>query len=262
MDGTIDWTRIPAAIWRPHRGALHPVADPDPVALDDLVGIERQKAALVRNTERFVAGQPANNALLWGARGTGKSSLIKAVFNRFRADGLRLIQVDRDSLVRLPEIVDDIRHQPQRFVIYCDDLGFEPGEAGYRALKTVLEGSIERPADNVRVYATSNRRHLVPEYMADNLAARREEGELHPSDAVEETISLSDRFGLWLSFHPLSQDEYLAIVDHLFAGRGAGREAVHAEALRYALARGVRSGRTARQFFNQFFEPPAAGAEN
>ncbi|MFE8072719.1 ATP-binding protein [Marinobacteraceae bacterium S3BR75-40.1] len=244
----IDWESVPAAIWRSHREALRPVLRLDTVTLDDLQGIERQKAALVRNTERFLAGQPANNALLWGSRGTGKSSLIKALLNRYFPSGLRVVEVDKDDLRYLPEIVDDIRDQAHRFVIYCDDLSFERGEGAYKALKSVLEGSIEMPPENVLVYATSNRRHLMPEYMKDNEESRLVGGEIHHGEAVEEQISLSDRFGLWLSFYPFDQDAYLGMVDALFPDV-TDRSSLHREALQFALARGGRSGRVARQFY-------------
>ena len=214
----IDWNTTHAAVWRPHKGYLRPVRHIDPIRFQDLVGIETQKAQLQHNTERFLDGLPANNALLWGARGTGKSSLIKALLNAYRDRGLRLIQVDKNDLINLPEIVDDIRDLPQRFILFCDDLSFEAGEPGYKALKSVLEGSVELPPENVLVYATSNRRHLLPEYMEENQAAKLVGGEIHFPEAIEEKISLSDRFGLWLSFYPVSQDEYLAIVDSYFTG--------------------------------------------
>ncbi len=248
----IDWDRTRAAIWQPFSTSLRAVTRIDPIALEQLLGIERQKSELLRNTERFLAGEPANNALLWGARGTGKSSLIKAVFNRLAPQGLRLIEVDRDDLADLPRIVDSIRDCSQRFLIYCDDLSFAEQERGYRHLKSVLEGSIELPPENLLIYATSNRRHLLPEAMRDNLETRIEQGEIHYGDAVEEKISLSDRFGLWLSFHSGSLDHYLQIVDNLFSGRNVNREQLHEAALLFAAARGSRSGRTARQFFNQF----------
>lgn len=248
---TIDWNSIHAALWRHHRQALRAVRRLDPIELEQLVGIERQKLALVRNTERFLNRQPANNTLLWGARGTGKSSLIKALLNSYASHGLRLIEVDKDDLVYLPEIVDDICNLSQRFIVFCDDLSFEAGEHGYKALKSILEGSIELPPDNVRVYATSNRRHLMPETMQDNLASGLVEGELHYADAVEEKISLSDRFGLWLSFYPASQEEYLAMVDSYFPAYPGEREELHRAALQFAQSKGgARSGRTARQFFN------------
>lgn len=247
----IDWNHIPAAIWRPHRQALRAVTRIDSIQLDQLLGIDRQKEALVRNTERFLAGQTANNVLLWGARGTGKSSMIKALLNAYFDQGLRVIEVDRDDLIFLPEIVDGIRDQSQRFIVYCDDLSFEKGEATYKALKSVLEGSIELPPDNVVVYATSNRRHLMPESMKDNEQVRMIDNEIHPGEAIEEQISLSDRFGLWLSFYPFKQDEYLAMIDALFPDV-VERETLHADALRFALGRGGRSGRTARQFFKAY----------
>ncbi len=249
----IDWNTTYAALWRHHRQVLRAARELDPIALDALVGIDRQKAELARNTDRFLAEQPANNALLWGSRGTGKSSLIKALLNAYAAQGLRLIEVEKEDLVFLPEIVDDICDLPQRFIVFCDDLSFEAGERGYKALKSVLEGSIERPPRNVLVYATSNRRHLMPEYMEENRASGVVEGELHYVDAVEEKISLSDRFGLWLSFYPANQDDYLAMVDSYFTNYRGDRAQLHAEALRFAQTRGGnRSGRTAKQFFNAY----------
>ena len=259
----IDWHHTPGAIWRPHSGHLKPVMQLDPVRMADLLGVDRQRDALKENTRRFVQGLPANNALLWGARGTGKSSLVKAVANAYIPDGLRIVQVDRDDLLHLPEIVDELRTQPFRFVVFCDDLSFAAGDTGYRALKTVLEGSIELPAENVRVYATSNRRHLVSERTTDN-AGIVAGTELHLPDETEEKISLADRFGLWLSFYPIDQPQYLAIVDRLFAAtlsandRYAGHDGqarLHADALRFAQSKGVRSGRTARQFFNAAYRP-------
>jgi predicted AAA+ superfamily ATPase len=252
MTTEIDWLTEHAAIWQPHRGALRVVKRIDPVSLEQLLGIERQKEQLVANTRRFLAGLPANNALLWGARGTGKSSLIKAVFNHLRGEGLRLIEVDRDDLIHLPQIVDSLREQPQRFIVYCDDLSFAENERGYRHLKTVLEGSIELPPENVLIYATSNRRHLLPEAQRDNLDTRVQDGEIHYGDAVEEKISLSDRFGLWLSFYSGSLKHYLEIVDSLFAGTTTNVEQLHEAALLFAAGRASRSGRTARQFYNQF----------
>lgn len=262
----IDWARIHGALWRSHSRRLKPVPVLDAVALDDLLGIERQKQELLANTDRFLAGLPANNALLWGSRGTGKSALVRAVAGAGIARGLRILQLDRDDLLMLPEIIDTLRGQPFRFVIFCDDLSFAAGDTGYRALKTVLDGSIEAPAANVLIYATSNRRHLVPECLADNGQSRVDGTEIHHGDEVEEKISLADRFGLWLSFYPITQEQYLAIVDHLFAGSrpGPGKQlarndqppghvghtGLHAEALRFAQTKGVRSGRTARQFFH------------
>ncbi len=232
-------------------GALRPVRHPHVVVLDDLLCLDRQKAEVVRNTRRFVARQPANNVLLWGARGTGKSTLIKAVFNAFAAEGLRLVEVEKHDLVDLPDIVDLLRYRPERFVLYCDDLSFEADDPSYKALKAVLEGSIVAPPDNVVVYATSNRRHLLPEFYRENLETRVVDGEIHQGEAVEEKISLSERFGLWLSFYPFTQDDYLRIVDHWLGRLRAGDAAdpaVRAAALQWALGRGSRSGRVARQF--------------
>jgi len=251
---SIDWNTSHAAVWRPRRNALRAVRDIDPVALEDLLGIDRQKKLLLGNTERFLAGRPANNALLWGARGTGKSSLIKAVFNALRDRGLRLIQVDKHDLLELTDIVDAIRDLDHRFILFCDDLSFETDETEYKALKSVLEGSIELPPPNVRVYATSNRRHLLPESMQDNLDSKVVGHELHYADAVEEKLSLADRFGLCLSFYAIDQAQYLAIVDHLFADFRGDRQALHREAIRFATLRGLRSGRVARQFYNAFSE--------
>ncbi|HEY0721175.1 MAG TPA: ATP-binding protein [Gammaproteobacteria bacterium] len=247
---SIDWNTTPAALWRGHRAALRAVRHLDPVQLDTLLGIERQKLALLRNTERFVAGLPANHALLWGARGTGKSSLIKALLNELQPRGLRLVEVDRDELTHLPEIVDEIRDTAWRFILFCDDLSFDNGERAYRALKSILEGSVELPPDNVRIYATSNRRHLVPETMQENRDSGIINGELHYADAVEEKISLADRFGLTLSFYSIDQQEYLKIVDSYFSDYRGDREQLHLAARQFAQAKGGRSGRTARQFYN------------
>jgi len=245
-----DWQHTPAAVWRRHRSGLRAIRRLDPISWNDLKGIDRQKQALARNTERFLAGEPSNNALLWGSRGTGKSSLIKALLNRYRDQGLRMIEVDKDDLVNLPEIVDDICDLPFRFVIFCDDLSFDVGESGYKALKSVLEGSLELPPENVRVYATSNRRHLMPEFMSDNVKSEVRDGELHPAEAIEEQVSLADRFGLQLSFYPFAKDVYLQAIDALFP-EVQDREALHLEAIRFATGKGVRNGRTAQQFFRQ-----------
>lgn len=245
-----DWQHTPAAVWRRHRSGLRAIRRLDPISWSDLKGIDRQKQALARNSERFLAGEPSNNALLWGSRGTGKSSLIKALLNRYRDQGLRMIEVDKDDLVNLPEIVDDICDLPFRFVIFCDDLSFDVGESGYKALKSVLEGSLELPPENVRVYATSNRRHLMPEFMSDNVNSEVRDGELHPAEAIEEQVSLADRFGLQLSFYPFAKDVYLQAIDALFP-EVQDREALHLEATRFATGKGVRNGRTAQQFFRQ-----------
>jgi predicted AAA+ superfamily ATPase len=233
-------------------GVLEPVRHVATIGLADLKEIEAQKERLVRNTEQFVAGRGANNVLLTGARGTGKSSLIKACLNEFSGRGLRLIEVDKADLVDLPDLVDLVAERPERFIVYCDDLSFEDGEPGYKALKSILDGSVAQSSDNVLIYATSNRRHLLPEYMKENLSYRHtEDGEVHPGEVVEEKISLSERFGLWVSFYPFSQDEYLAIVAQWLRSFGldeAGIAAARAEALVWALERGSRSGRVAQQF--------------
>jgi predicted AAA+ superfamily ATPase len=233
-------------------GVLEPVRHVAPIRLADLQEIDGQKERLVRNTEQFVAGRGANNVLLTGARGTGKSSLIKACLNEFSGRGLRLIEVDKADLVDLPDLVDLVAERPERFIVYCDDLSFEDGEPGYKALKSILDGSVAQSSDNVLIYATSNRRHLLPEYMKENLSYRHtEDGEVHPGEVVEEKISLSERFGLWISFYPFSQDEYLAIVGQWLRSFGLDEAAIaaaRAEALLWALERGSRSGRVAQQF--------------
>ena len=250
----IDWDHTFAAIWRPRKEKLRPVYHIDPVSLRDLVGIDAQQQRLLDNTQRFLQGKPANNALLWGARGTGKSSLIKAVFNELKDSKLRLIEVDKTDLLSLHDIVDDIREQDFRFIVYCDDLTFDSNDTSYRALKSVLEGSIELPPDNVVVYATSNRRNLVPETMRDNLASTNVQGEVHYSDAIEEKISLADRFGLRLSFYSITQQEYLKIVDNYFKNESVDRENLHKQALQFAAERGARSGRIAKQFYRSFVD--------
>jgi predicted AAA+ superfamily ATPase len=233
-------------------GVLEPVRHLATIRLADLKEIDAQKERLVRNTGQFVAGRGANNVLLTGARGTGKSSLIKACLNEFSGQGLRLIEVDKADLVDLPDLVDLVAERPERFVVYCDDLSFEDGEPGYKALKSILDGSVAQSSDNVLIYATSNRRHLLPEYMKENLSYRHtEDGEVHPGEVVEEKISLSERFGLWISFYPFSQDEYLAIVGQWLRSFGLDEAAIaaaRAEALLWALERGSRSGRVAQQF--------------
>jgi predicted AAA+ superfamily ATPase len=235
-----------------HAGVLEPVRHVAPIALDNLKEVDAQKERLRANTAQFVAGRSANNVLLTGARGTGKSSLIKACLHEFAPRGLRLIEVDKSDLVDLPDIVALTEGRPERFVVYCDDLSFDEGEAGYKALKSMLDGTVSASSDNVLVYATSNRRHLLPEQMKDNLAATHDEnGELHPGEAIEEKISLSERFGLWISFYPFSQPEYLAIVGQWLRHFGLDEAAIGAlrsEALVWALERGSRSGRVAYQF--------------
>ena len=237
-------------------GVLEPVRHVAQITLDQLKEIDPQKERLVRNTAQFVAGQGANNALLTGARGTGKSSLIKACLQAFKDQGLRLIEVDKSDLVDLPDLVDLVASRPERFIVYCDDLSFDEGEPGYKALKSILDGSVAQSSDNVLIYATSNRRHLLPEYMKENLSYQHtEDGEVHPGEVVEEKISLSERFGLWISFYPFSQDEYLAIVGQWLAFLGLDAQAqaqARPEALIWALERGSRSGRVAQQFARDF----------
>ncbi|WP_019374143.1 ATP-binding protein, partial [Melaminivora alkalimesophila] len=237
-------------------GALEPVRHVADMRLAQLRKIDAQKEKIQRNTEQFVEGRPANNVLLTGARGTGKSSLIKACLNEYAGRGLRLIEVDKADLTDLPDIVEIVSGRPEKFIVYCDDLSFEDGEGDYKALKSILDGSVAAATPNVLVYATSNRRHLLPEYMKDNLGYRpAEDGEIHPGEVVEEKISLSERFGLWVSFYPFSQDEYLAIVAQWLASMGATPEAIEAarpEALVWALERGSRSGRVAWQFARDY----------
>ncbi len=256
--GAPDWKASVAFRWRRRAtalgsfGQLVAVRHPATLSLTDLQNIEPQKALIEQNTRQFVSRKPANNVLLTGARGTGKSSLIKACLNAFHAKGLRLIEVDKDDLVDLPDIVELVADRPERFIVYCDDLSFEQGEGGYKALKTVLDGSVAGQADNVLVYATSNRRHLMPEFMSENLEAKyQEDGEIHPGETSEEKISLSERFGLWVAFYPFRQDDYLSVVGHWLRHFGAGDADVakaRGDALRWALERGSRSGRVAWQF--------------
>ena len=248
-----DWETAIALRWRTRngRGWLQAVRHPHPIRLADLSNIDDQKARIVANTRQFAAGQPANNVLLTGTRGSGKSSLVKAVLNEFSRSGLRLIEVDKDDLVDLPDIVDLLEGRPERFIIFCDDLSFEAGESAYKALKSILDGSIAAAPDNVLIYATSNRRHLMPEYFAENLDTRRVDDEIHPGEAIEEKISLSERFGLWISFYPVSQDDYLDIVRHWLRHFGVSAAKIAAcerDALNWALGRGSRSGRVAWQF--------------
>lgn len=248
----IDWS-APAYLWRRlgYRGYLRPVRAAGKARLDDLLCIEEQRRQIDLNTRQFLAGLPANNVLLWGPRGTGKSSLIKALLNTYCDRGLRLVEVEREHLTDIPAILDCIEGRPERFILYCDDLSFEARDSGYKALKVLLDGSVHVPPENVLVYATSNRRHLLPERAADNLDAQFIEGELHQSEAVEEKVSLSERFGVWLAFHPFSQEEYLRIVAHWLERLGvgeAGRRGAEREALQWALLHGSRSGRSAWQF--------------
>ncbi len=253
-----DWNAAVAFRWRRRsaglgvQGWLQPVRHASPIQLSDLKNVDDQKREIERNTRQFVQGLPANNVLLTGSRGTGKSSLIKACLNAFAADGLRLIEVDKDDLVDLPDIVDLVAGRPERFVVFCDDLSFEEGEAGYKALKVALDGSVAAQSDNVLIYATSNRRHLMPEYMNENLDYKhQEDGEIHPGERTEEKISLSERFGLWVSFYPFRQDDYLDICGHWLKSFGVDDAKIaeaRGDALRFALERGSRSGRVAWQF--------------
>jgi predicted AAA+ superfamily ATPase len=249
-----DWSASVAFRYR-RRGAsglIEPVRHVATIRLDSLREVGPQKERLLRNTQQFVAGRPANNVLLTGARGTGKSSLIKACLNEFAAQGLRLIEVDKADLVDLPDLVDLVSGRSERFIVYCDDLSFDEGEPGYKALKSILDGSVAQSTDNVLIYATSNRRHLLPEYMSENLTYQHTaDGEVHPGEVIEEKISLSERFGLWISFYPFSQDEYLAIVASWLRHFGLDEARIAAarqESLVWALERGSRSGRVAYQF--------------
>ena len=254
-----DWSASIAYRYRKRssgHGSLEPVKHIGHMALNDLKEIEDQKERVKRNTEQFVNGKPANNMLLTGARGTGKSSLIKACLNEYSPLGLRLIEVDKADLTDLPDIVDVVSDRPEKFIVFCDDLSFEEGEPGYKALKSILDGSIAAATPNVLIYATSNRRHLLPEYMTENLTyTHTEDGEVHPGEVVEEKISLSERFGLWVSFYPFSQDEYLTIVGQWLSSFGVDQEAIEAArpaSLVWALERGSRSGRVAYQFARDY----------
>ena len=253
-----DWSASIAFRYRKRgaSGLLEPVRHVATIRLGTLVEVEPQKERLLRNTRQFVEGHAANNVLLTGARGTGKSSLIKACLNEFAPQGLRLFEVDKADLVDLPDIVELVAMRPERFIVFCDDLSFDEGEPGYKALKSILDGSVAQASDNVLIYATSNRRHLLPEYMKENLSYQHtEDGEVHPGEVVEEKISLSERFGLWISFYPFSQDEYLAIVAQWLRGYGVPEERIAAarqESLVWALERGSRSGRVAFQFAKDY----------
>ena len=254
-----DWSASIA--WRYRRrssghGTLEPVRHVAAMSLDALKEIDVQKDKIERNTRQFVEGKPANNVLLTGARGTGKSSLIRACLQAYAPRGLRLIEVDKAELTDLPDIIEVVANRPEKFIIFSDDLSFDEGEPGYKALKSILDGSIAASTPNVLIYATSNRRHLLPEYMKDNLSyTHTEDGEVHPGEVIEEKISLSERFGLWVSFYPFSQNEYLAIVAQWLSSFGVDAKAVEAarpEALVWALERGSRSGRVAYQFARDY----------
>jgi predicted AAA+ superfamily ATPase len=260
-----DWDASVALRYRRKRsgqGMLVPVQHIADIRFSDLKEVDVQKERLLRNTQQFVQGRGANNALLTGARGTGKSSLIRACLHAFAEQGLRLIEVDKSDMVDLPDIVDLVAARPEKFIIFCDDLSFDEGETGYKALKSALDGSVSASTPNVLIYATSNRRHLLPEYMSENLSYQHtEDGEVHPGEGVEEKISLSERFGLWLSFYPFTQDEYLTIVNqwlHALEVAPARRAAARAPALMWALERASRSGRVAWQFARDYAGQGAA----
>ncbi|QCB46697.1 ATP-binding protein [Hydrogenophaga sp. PAMC20947] len=263
--GAPDWDASVAYRYRKRssgHGVLEPVRQVAQMHLSDLQEIDGQKEKIQRNTLQFVQGLPANNVLLTGARGTGKSSLVKACLGEYMHLGLRLIEVDKSDLVDLPDIVDVVSDRPERFIVFCDDLSFEDGEPGYKALKSILDGSISAAGQNILIYATSNRRHLLPEYMKENLSyTHTADGEVHPGEVVEEKISLSERFGLWVSFYPFSQEEYLVIVSQWLSVMGIEPEeavAAHPQALVWALERGSRSGRVAYQFARDFAGARAA----
>ncbi len=253
----VDWTLCHAANWRRHSfsGYLEPVDSIEQIALDDLLGIEEQKRVVIENSRQFLAGYPANNTLLWGTRGTGKSSLIRAMLNNFADQGLRIVQVDKTDLIHLPDIVDCIKRLPYRFIIFSDDVSFEVGESSYKMLKSALDGSVYAPPDNVLIYVTSNRRHLLPEFETDNRGAMLINNEMHHGEAIEEKISLSGRFGLWVGFHPFSQEQYVNVtrqwVNKLFAKMGSPlvwNDDARAAAIQWGYDKGDNSGRIAYQF--------------
>jgi len=246
-----EWQSAAAFRWDHRQRTLHPVANFQRIALTDLLGIDDQKQRIRQNTLQFVNGGTANNVLLSGARGTGKSSLVKALLNEYAAQGLRVIQIDKQGLIDLSHIVALVQGRAERFILYCDDLSFNTDEPGYQALKAALDGDLVAFSDNLLIYATSNRRHLMPDSMQDNLATRHVGDEVHPAESVEEKVSLSERFGLWISFYPFTQDEYLAVAAHWLARHGGQQgmtDEVRTAALQWALSRGSRSGRVAGQF--------------
>lgn len=253
----LDWQNCHAANWRRHSfaGYLEPVEQVEALALGDLLGIDKQKKIVEANTRQFLAGHPANNVLLWGTRGTGKSSLMRAILNTYAPAGLRIIQVDKDDLVQLPDIVDAIKQQPYRFILFSDDVSFEVGESSYKMLKSALDGAVYALPDNIRIYVTSNRRHLIPEYETDNRGAMMVNNEIHHGEAVEEKISLSGRFGIWVSFHPFTQDQYLEVV-RTWVGKLCQRaqcsvawsREMEREAIDWSQVKGDSSGRIAYQF--------------
>lgn len=245
-----DWTAV-AYRWHKlgNKGILESLPHPHTFSLDCLAAVDEQRRQLVRNTEQFLAGRPANNVLMTGARGTGKSSLVKALLHQYADQGLRLIEVDKSDLLTLPALLSLLSTRPEKYILFCDDLSFEDGDDAYKALKTTLDGGLSQRCDNVLVYATSNRRHLMPEYMADNVAHTGNGGEVHPQEAVEEKVSLSDRFGLWLSFYPFDQNAYLQAVQNWLEEAGLNLdETARRAALNWSQSRGSRSGRVAWQF--------------
>jgi len=257
----VDWKRTNAAVWRRHAmsGHLEAVDGGAVMQLEDLLGIERQKQVLEENTRQFLAGFPANNVLLWGTRGTGKSSLVRAILHAYADRGLRVVQVDKSDLINLPDIVDAIRGEPYRFIIFADDVSFETGESSYKMLKSALDGSVYAPPENAIIYVTSNRRHLLPEYESDNRGAMLMNNEIHHGEAVEEKISLSGRFGLWVGFHPFTQEQYVEVcrlwVKRLYESHGLSvdwSDDIDKEALDWSHVKGDRSGRVAWQFANQW----------
>lgn len=249
----IDWSNTFAAIYRSKKEYLKRVVDFDPIRFDDLLGIDTQKELFINNTKRFLENKPSNNVLLWGARGCGKSSLIKAALNEFRDDGLRVVEIDRDDFDDFLEISDTLRSEPYKFIIFCDDLSFDDGERGYKGLKRILEGSIEAVAKNIKIYATSNKRHLVSEYHSDNKSVSiGGNGEIHYGDTVEEKISLSDRFGLWISFYHGDKNDYLRLVDNHFKEFVGSKEKLYKDALMFAQARASMSARVAKQFYDSY----------
>ena len=245
-----DWTAV-AYRWHKlgNKGILENLPHPHTFSLDCLAAVDEQRRQLVRNTEQFLAGRPANNVLMTGARGTGKSSLVKALLHQYADQGLRLVEVDKSDLLTLPALLSLLTARPEKYILFCDDLSFEDGDDAYKALKTTLDGGLSQRCDNVLVYATSNRRHLMPEYMADNVAHTGNGGEVHPQEAVEEKVSLSDRFGLWLSFYPFDQNAYLQAVQNWLEEAGLNLdETARRAALNWSQSRGSRSGRVAWQF--------------
>ncbi len=257
----VDWSVTHAANWRRRAasGYLDPVPEIESMQLDDLLGIDEQKRVVEQNTRQFLAGAPANNVLLWGTRGTGKSSLVRALLHSYAPQGLRVIQVDKDDLVHLPAMVDLIKRQPYRFILFSDDVSFETGESSYKMLKSALDGSVYAPPENVLIYVTSNRRHLLPEYESDNRGAMLVNNEIHHGEAVEEKISLSGRFGLWVGFHPFSQDQFLEVtrqwVERMAARhglQGLWNEEARQAAILWCRQKGDNSGRIALQFANHW----------